>query len=71
MLSKQAIDKFKAIWKSEFGEDISDEHALEQGTNLLNLMRIVHSPMKKEWLEKYNSMLKEQQEKYPKPEQKS
>jgi hypothetical protein len=71
MISKQAIDKFKEIWKSEFGEDISDEHALEQGTNLLNLMRIVHSPIKKEWLDSYNAKLKEQQAMYPKKEKES
>lgn len=71
MLTKQALDEFKEIWKAEFGEDISDEHALEQGTNLLNLMRIVHSPIKKEWLDKYNEKLKEQQASYPKKEEKS
>jgi hypothetical protein len=71
MLSKQAISKFKKIWKSEFGEDISDEHALEQGTNLLNLMRVVYRPIKKEWLDNYNAKLKEQQAKYPKKSKKS
>lgn len=70
MLSKQAIDKFKEIWKSEFGHEISDDHALEQGTNLLNLMRVVYRPIKKEWLDSYNTKLKEQQEKYPKNETK-
>ena len=52
MISKEALEEFKAIWKKEFGKDISDAHALEQATNLLTLMKVVYSPIKKEWLEK-------------------
>ena len=48
MISKKDLDKFKAIWKNEFGEDISDQKALEQATKLLSLMKTVYgSPIEK------------------------
>jgi hypothetical protein len=51
MLSKKALDEFKAIWKKEFGEEPSDEVVLEQATKLLTLMNAVYKPIKKEWSE--------------------
>jgi hypothetical protein len=51
MISKKALDEFKSIWKKQFGEEISDQKALEQGTNLLNLFNAVYRPIKKEWVE--------------------
>jgi hypothetical protein len=50
MLSEQAIKDFKAIWKKNFGEDISDEKATEEALNLLNLFNIIYRPMPKSWL---------------------
>ena len=50
MISKEALDEFKMIWKKEFGTDISDEEALKRATNLLNLFKAVYKPIKKEWL---------------------
>jgi len=50
MLPKQAIIDFKAIWKKNFGEDISDEKATEEALNLLNLFNIIYRPMPKSWL---------------------
>ena len=40
MLSKQAIDEYKKIYKEEFGKEISDEQANEWGTELIELMKI-------------------------------
>lgn len=53
MISKKALQKFKAIWKKEFGTEISDEKALESATKLLTLMDAVYRPIKKEWLKEY------------------
>lgn len=44
-LSKQAIKDYKEIYKKEFGEEISDEEAREQGARLLNLFKIIYRPI--------------------------
>lgn len=45
-ISKEALKEYKAIYKKEFGKDISDDKALEQATNLLNLVKAVSKPIK-------------------------
>jgi hypothetical protein len=50
MLSKEALNEFIDIYRAEFGEDISEESALEQAVALLSLMNITYQPLKKEWL---------------------
>lgn len=40
-LTQEAIDEFKAIYKTEFGEDISDAQAREMGTRLLRVFHIL------------------------------
>ncbi len=58
MLSKEALQDFKRRWKEEYGEDISDDFALEQAINLLTLFGAVCRPLKKEWVEKYDNEAK-------------
>lgn len=53
MLLKKALEDFKKIWRKQFGEDISDEKATEEGINLLTLFNAVYRPIKKEWLKDY------------------
>jgi len=53
MISEQALKEFKQIWKEEKGENISDEFAMEEATNLLTLYNAIYRPIKKEWLEDY------------------
>ena len=48
-LSKQAIDEYKAIYKKEFGQDITDFEAETQGTSLIDLFRIISKPVPKNW----------------------
>ncbi len=50
MISQQALKEFKEIWKEEYGNDISDEFALEKAVDLLTLMDAIYHPVKKEWL---------------------
>jgi len=50
MLSQQALQEFKQIWKEEYQEEISDESAIEKGSNLLVLFDNVYRPIKKDWL---------------------
>ncbi len=50
MISKEAIDEFKAIWKSETGSEIDDQKALAEATRLLVFMNAIYRPLKKEWI---------------------
>ncbi len=50
-LSKEAIEEFKEIYRQEFGEEISDQTALELALNLLNLFRAIYKPVTKKELE--------------------
>lgn len=40
MLSPQAVEEYRKIFKKEFGEDISYEEAELQGTRLVKLFQI-------------------------------
>jgi len=50
MISKESLDEFKKIYKEEFGEEISNEEALEKAINLLNLFNAIYRPIKKDWV---------------------
>lgn len=45
MLTDKEITDYQAIYKKIYGKDISKQHALEQGTQLLRLMKIIYKPM--------------------------
>lgn len=53
MLSTQALQEFKEIWRQEYGEEISDDFAVEQAINLLTLFDAVYKPIKSEDYEKF------------------
>jgi hypothetical protein len=46
MLSTQSLQDFKDIWRQEFGEEISDDFAVEQAISLLTLMDAIYRPIK-------------------------
>lgn len=50
MLSKQALQDFKDIWKKKYGEEISDDFAMEQAISLLTLFDAIYRPVKEDWL---------------------
>ena len=61
MISKQALEEFKEIWRKENpGQDIDDVTAMDQAVALLTLMDTVYKPVKKEWLEKYKDEVEEE-----------
>jgi FMN-dependent NADH-azoreductase len=61
MISKQALEEFKEIWRQENpGQDIDDATAMDQAVALLTLMNTVYKPVKKEWLEKYKDEVDEE-----------
>ena len=53
MVSEKALREFKTIWREEFGEDISDEKALEEATALLTMFDAIYRPIRKEWAEEF------------------
>ena len=55
MISKQALEEFKEVWRKEFGTEISNEFAMEQAVNLLTMFNAIYRPVKKEWMDEYES----------------
>jgi len=51
MISKEALEEYKKIYKADRGIELSDEEALAQATNLLNIINLIYRPVKKEWLD--------------------
>ena len=48
MLSTTALQEFKEIWRQEYGDDISDDFAVEQAISLLTLFDSIYQPIKTE-----------------------
>ena len=53
MISKEALEEYKRIYKNQFGENISDEEALDQAINLLTLVDRIYGPIKKDWIREF------------------
>lgn len=51
MISPEAIKEFRAIWVEEFGEEIPEDLAVEEGLNLLTIFDVIYHPIKQEWLD--------------------
>lgn len=47
MITKEQLEKFKELYLKRFGEEISDEDALEKTTRLLGLVELVYKPLKR------------------------
>jgi hypothetical protein len=41
-LSDKDVQEYKSLNKKNFGKDISDAEALEQGTRLVNLVKLLY-----------------------------
>lgn len=52
MISDELVQKFKALYKERFNEEISDQEALEQGIKLLGLMQVIYRPLPPENVDK-------------------
>ncbi len=50
MLSKKAITEYQAIYKKEFGVELSDQQAQEQGMKVLRFFRLIYQPIPKRWI---------------------
>lgn len=47
MISEEMVEKFRELYQVRFGENISKEEALAQGTALLNMMKVIYRPLPK------------------------
>ncbi|MBP9818594.1 MAG: hypothetical protein KBC87_01355 [Candidatus Pacebacteria bacterium] len=61
MLSKQALDEYREIYRNEHGKVPSDEILVEEATKLLTVFDLVYRPVKKVWLKEYE----QQREEFP------
>lgn len=55
MISQKALEEFKNIWKEEYGEEISNEFALEQAIRTLTFFDAIYKPIKKSWIREFNN----------------
>ncbi len=53
MLSKQALDEYREIYRAEHGDVPSDEILAEEAIKLLTVFDCVYRPIKKEWLHSF------------------
>lgn len=53
MISEQALEEFKRIWKEEYGEEIPDGFALEHAVNLLTFFDAIYRRIKKKWEDEF------------------
>ena len=51
MLSEAAIKEFKQIYFEQYGAEISDKEATDLAVSLLTMLKQIHRPVKKEWLD--------------------
>ena len=47
-LSREATEEFRALYREEFGHEISDEQARAMGEKLVDLFRVIYRPMQEE-----------------------
>jgi hypothetical protein len=57
MLSEQSINKYREIYRHQFGVELSREEATEQALRLLNVARVVFAPIPRAWEGRYNELL--------------
>lgn len=53
MLSKEAVNDFMKIYKLTYGIEISKSEAMQQGTRLIELIRIIYRSIPIEGLKTY------------------
>lgn len=55
MVSAQALNEFKEIYKAEYGIDLDNQTAMDIAEKLLTLMKAVYKPIKSGWLIEMNA----------------
>lgn len=52
-ISPKQLEKFKSIYKQEFGIELSDQEAMEKGMRLLLGFKAVYRPISKEQYQRW------------------
>ena len=47
MISIDALQSFKQLWKEKFNQDISDDFAMERADKLIRMVEAIWKPMSK------------------------
>ncbi len=58
MISDQALQEFKMIWRDETGLEITDKEALDAAVALLHLFNVIYRPIPKDWSDEYDNQEK-------------
>ena len=53
MLNRSQVEKFQEIYRREYGKEISYEEALENAIKLVEMVRQIYKPIKKEDYENF------------------
>lgn len=53
-ISEKHIKEYQALYKKEFGRDVSYNEADKQLSNLVNLLKIIYKPIKKKDFERFS-----------------
>ena len=56
--TNKQLDSFIALYKQEFGEEITKSEALKQATALVSLVKLTYEPMSKRDYSKYSTLKK-------------
>ncbi len=49
-LSKKAVEEYRSIYADVYGEELSNDEALQQAMRLLRLFKIIYKPIKRKEL---------------------
>ncbi|MBI4991779.1 MAG: hypothetical protein HZB99_00995 [Candidatus Harrisonbacteria bacterium] len=60
MLSEEAIDEFKKLYKEHYGEELNDFVASEAANRFIRMMDVIYRPIPKAWEGEYNKIKAEQ-----------
>jgi len=52
-MTRSQVEKFQQLYKQEFGEDLSYDEALENAIKLVEMVRQIYKPIKKDDYEKF------------------
>ncbi len=51
--TKEQVESFKALYKKEFGEELTDEQAQIEASDLIDMLKVVCKPAKRSIYEKF------------------
>lgn len=60
ILTTSSVDKFKELYRREYGIELTNEEAAEQAQRFLNVARIVMQPMPKRYEARYKEFVAEE-----------